>query len=149
MKRTFLITTLITVLLVSVLVTLLSLDKDQKLLSASELKESFKKVEDNGEFSFDSITNFEWDTLYLLTPYSSIDQIKDIRGIKNIDTNISESDSINLLVFSKENKVVTYLDFPRIYGDFAYVTQKQYERHKAVFILDRNEITINLKNKYK
>lgn len=67
------------------------------------------------------ITQFEWDTLFIFSPYTSINQIHTQLGYKWEEaerTGIDWSETFYLLVFTKDGKVVRYYKFPRTLGDF-------------------------------
>ena len=67
------------------------------------------------------LTDFQWDNLYIFTPYTFIDSIHVYLGFKwshAIFTGINNRDDMNLLVFTNNNKVVSYIEYPRSKGDF-------------------------------
>jgi hypothetical protein len=71
--------------------------------------------------SISSITDFQWDTLFIFGPYTSVDAIHAKLGYKwseAAQTQIEWSDRFNLLVFTKDGKVVRYFKLPRGIGDF-------------------------------
>jgi hypothetical protein len=61
-----------------------------------------------------TLTDFEWDALYLFGPYTPLDKISKILGTKYRGPNsIEYSDGINLLVFMKNGEVVQYAEIGR------------------------------------
>ena len=76
-------------------------------------------------FHLDSLTNFSWDTVIILTPYY---QIKQLENKLNIDlteikkTQIVVDEVSNVLAFIKNGQLINYVDLPRNKGDFVNVT---------------------------
>ncbi len=67
------------------------------------------------------LTDFEWDRVYVFTPYTSAEEIRRALGFtqsQRVDTSIEMLDSFNLLVFTNARKVVGYVEQPRHLGDF-------------------------------
>lgn len=62
------------------------------------------------------ITDFEWDSLLILGPYTVIEEIEEELdlNLSNIRQNrINYSDSYNLIVFLKNKKSIKIIEFPR------------------------------------
>lgn len=84
-----------------------------------------------------SITPFEWEKLYLFSPYSPAELIFKTLGFSgDIKSYISTDDGIILFVFVKDKKVVQYMDYPRNTDFIAVVNDSGYNPAEAVFILD-------------
>ena len=82
------------------------------------------------------MTDFDWDVLYTIPPYSNDDSVRNITGIqdlKNIQTSISNSDSISLFLFVKDDKIVEYLELSRTVADFA--SSRKVQRNRSRFTL--------------
>lgn len=78
----------------------------------------------------------EWDRVCILPPYTSREQAEKVLGFNwNSDSksNIGASDTINVVVFVKENEVVAYTEHPRNKGDFSGITQKCVSRELAKY----------------
>lgn len=89
-----------------------------------ELKENIiTSLKNNpNQLDFNKVTNFKWDKVYIFHPYTEGDEISRQLGFKwKYPTNIEHSDSINLLVFVKDNRVFQYLELSRQYGDFIII----------------------------
>jgi len=74
-----------------------------------------------------SLTNFQWDKMYVFTPYTPIAEINRTLGFEWEDaasTGIDRRDDINLIVFVNSGKVVTLIAHPRIHGEFSVGDQK-------------------------
>lgn len=84
-----------------------------------------------------TITPFEWEKLFLFSPYSTAEQIFKTLGFSDdIKSFISYDDGIILFVFVKGNKVVQYLDYPRNPDFYSVVRESGYSPSEAVFVLD-------------
>lgn len=85
---------------------------------------------------FEKSTDFDWDKLYIITPYTNIEeyaQQKNIEGVRLINTDINTNDSDHLLVFISDKEIVSYLHYPREKGDFDTPRKKGYTPDQAVF----------------
>jgi hypothetical protein len=74
-----------------------------------------------------SLTNFQWDKMYVFTPYTPIAEINRTLGFEWEDaasTGIDRRDDINLIVFVNNGKVVTLIAHSRIHGEFSVGGQK-------------------------
>ena len=98
---------------------------------------------DNGELpcvDIPSTMNFAWDSLYVFRPYRSPDEIDSIIGrfwLGSRFTSIETNEGISLLVFTKNGRVVQYIEFTRGRGDFAYADNGAgYAYQKSCFIKD-------------
>lgn len=113
------------------------------------VKEAY--LSDNPRIQMDTVTNFEWDHLYVFPPYTSMESIQSVPGFQWIGlheykTGIEMSDSINLLVFIKGGRVVDYIDFPRGQGDFAEVSKSDgFTPKEAVFDIEKTDGLLTLK----
>lgn len=68
-----------------------------------------------------AITTFEWDMLMIFEPYTPVEEISAQLGFDwplAEKTHIHMSDTFYLLVFVKDQRVVTYFKLPRTIGDF-------------------------------
>jgi hypothetical protein len=107
-------------------------DKKVKLKSDISLESKFEQLTNEVRaknttinFRLDSLTNFPWDTVIILTPYSQIEQFEnklniDLTEIKK--TQIVSDDVSNVLVFIKNGQLINYVDLPRNKGDFVNMT---------------------------
>ena len=82
-----------------------------QLENDKNLAEKFKKeiYKENNNVYFSSLTNFDWDSLIILGPYSSIEDVEkefklDLTNIKQ--NGITYSDFYNLIVFLKNNYII-------------------------------------------
>ena len=75
----------------------------------------------NAAVNVPSVTQFEWETLFIFSPYTPVDRIHTQLGYKWEEaqrTHIDSSETFYLLVFTKSGKVVQHYKFPRTLGDF-------------------------------
>jgi len=72
----------------------------------------------DNEIDFDKIFDEEWDEMIVIEPYSTPkDLYKNFKWNK-INTSIEYRDDINLIVFLKNKKIISYLNYPMIKGNF-------------------------------
>ncbi|MFA9421929.1 MAG: hypothetical protein ACERLG_00005 [Sedimentibacter sp.] len=85
------------------------------------IAESKKENDEKIIIEFKEIVTFDWDRLYILTPYASPEEYakeQNIEGINLINTDIDINDGNNLLIFVLDKKIVSYVNYPRSKGDF-------------------------------
>lgn len=98
----------------------------------------------NGTISFinfSEITEFSWDRLYVFGPYTSCRVIQNTLGgvfwPECRYTNIEIYENINLLIFTKNGRIVQYLIYEKNIGDFAEPIKKEgYSLQESRFIID-------------
>lgn len=93
---------------------------------------------------FDKVLKGDWNKMYVFTPFTPYDEIFDIIGFEWSDvysTNVNTDQSINLLVFVKDDndkkKVVNFMEYPKWYGDFSLLNGDMYYRENAKFELTK------------
>ncbi|MDD5697305.1 MAG: hypothetical protein PHH77_01695 [Victivallaceae bacterium] len=76
-----------------------------------------------------------WDKFYVFEPYTPKEKIERTLGCDfSGNSRISRSESISLLIFVKDGKVVSWTDYPRHRGDFSKLYRSEgYLRKKAIF----------------
>jgi len=83
----------------------------------------------------------EWDRVCVLGPYSNDTKAADILGFSwpaETLTDISHSDAISVLVFARDESVVTYVEHSRGYGDFSNLSGRCFAKDRAKFVhIDR------------
>lgn len=114
--------------------------QDNNLKSKLEtLAESKKSNYEKVTIDFKEIATFDWDKLHVITPYVSPKEYakrQNIKGMNLIDTDIDINDSINLLIFVLDKKIVSYINYPRNKGDFCDVgkyTRDGFTPDEAIF----------------
>lgn len=121
----------------------LGIYKSNKIKEDVALKNSIIKiVEESKEINFAKITNFEWDEMYIFTPYSNPKEILKKEGIKtsNIKFNIVYLDTINMIGFVKSNKLVAYVELPRNYGGEDLTNINKFNKNETVFNISEETI---------
>lgn len=99
-------------------------DENNKILLRFNLAQTISQNQ-AGEISvvdISSITTFSWDRLFVFAPYTSHERMDAILGrfwLGSRFTTIESSDRVTLIVFTKNGRVVQYLEFPRGQGDFS------------------------------
>lgn len=84
-----------------------------------------------------------WEKVCVLGPYSNNDTVEQTLGFKwdaETKTSIQTNESISLLLFVQEKRIVSYVEHPRNNGDFSNLTMQCFPREKAQFIHDPNPI---------
>lgn len=104
-------------------------------------------VQRSNEIDFTELTNFEWDTMYIFTPYTNP---KDILEEDNITAyhskfNIEINDTINMIGFVKANKLVQFVELPRIYGGMDLTNPIKFSKEESKFniLQDKEGILFN------
>ena len=97
-----------------------------------------KKIESNNSDPIDlrQIGPESWERLCIIGPYASNDTAEKIIGFKwNVNdlSSIGSNDSINLVVFIKNNQVVALTEHPRNKGDFSNLNPSCLTRDTAIF----------------
>lgn len=84
------------------------------------------------------LTNFSWDKFFVFTPYTAVDNMESRLGFSDIrlpKTDITFRDDMNLLVFVEDHKIIHYVEYARIKGDFDKTVNKKdgFSPAEAVF----------------
>jgi hypothetical protein len=124
------------------LIMLFSCGGDKQLQSDEMLIKQIQKQARSGEaiLNLTDLTDFQWDRLLILTPYTQVDSIEkylstDLSKIK--PSKIEFSDHINQLIFFSKGLAVKMIEYPRYPGNF------DNEQHRIEFIR-REEATFDI-----
>ena len=115
-----------------------------------ELKnEVIKVVQSSKEIDFSKVTNFEWDEIYLFTPYTDSKEILKKDGVKryNSKLNMEYNDGINIIAFVNSKKIITYIELNRSDFDFEPIENSKISKDKSIFEIDNDDgdCTLSLK----
>lgn len=115
-----------------------------------ELKnEVIKVVQSSKEIDFSKVTNFEWDEIYLFTPYTDSKEILKKDGVKryNSKLNMEYNDGINIIAFVNSKKIITYIEINRSDFDFEPIENSKISKYKSIFEIDNDDgdCTLSLK----
>lgn len=94
------------------------------------------------EIDIANLTPFNWDKLYIFKPYTLVESMdNELEFDWNIPKNISilHDEIDNLLVFTKNDSVVTYIQWPINKGDFMRVENLKYSYDSAKFVLKKEK----------
>ncbi len=121
-----------------IILILFTIQSCSKLKNDEQLELKIKEVVLSGkdELILKDLTNFEWDNLLILTPYSSIATFEEklkINLTKVQDVGIESRDDITQLIFVLDKKPVRTITYPRYPGDFVEREIKLIPKDKAVF----------------
>ena len=133
--------------------TVVACKQETRLKADNELKKSIEKkiISQQSSVDLTKLTDFEWDSLLILTPYLNYKQIEDqfainLSQIKH--SNIESRDDISQVIFFKDRKPVRMVEYPRYPGDFSANKVEFIERDSAVFdIVLTREKTLGGKNR--
>lgn len=100
------------------------------------------------KFRLDTLTNYSWDSVIIMTPYYSIDDIERSTKINLSEirqTGIEMNDGINVLAFLRDGKLISYIDLSRRNGDFSYSidSSRIFIKENALFeVTKSNKMTL-------
>lgn len=100
--------------------------------------EEFKKDHQANSLTMASLTDFDWDTLYVISPYSNVEIFIEANGLiakEKINSSIEVNDGINLLLFVKNGEIISYVEHNRASGDFTYSNElkDRYSSQESIF----------------
>jgi hypothetical protein len=96
------------------------------------------KAGERAVIDMSKITTFSWDKLYIFPPYTPYEKINSILGTEWFGSRRIEGDeNIVLFVFTKEGKVVQYLEYLRISSDFSNTGKMEYSFDDALFTINQ------------
>lgn len=106
-------------------------------------KEVLRVAESNeGKLNISKLTPFEWEVMYVFRPYSLMENSdNDLEFEWKIPENITilHDETDNLLVFTKNNEVVSYIQWPRNIGDFIKTNPSKFSCESANFIMKKEK----------
>jgi hypothetical protein len=89
-----------------------------RIRNSSRLKNKvINTIKQSETINFSEVTDFDWDKLYIIQPYSDVNTLlkKDRINSPNKDYAIKLSDSIYMIAFIDENKLIQFIDLPMEY----------------------------------
>lgn len=101
-------------------------------------------VKKSNEIDFARITNFQWDKMYVIPPYSIPKDIFKRDGIhtSNSHFNIETNDTINMIGFVKSGKLVAFVELPRNYGGVDLTHYINFSIEESKFNISKDKKTI-------
>lgn len=146
MKKKYVVVGFILLLLCSLV--FMGITKSNKIKEDVPFKNVIiQTVEKSNEIDFAKITNFEWDKMYIFTPYSIPKDILNKDGIStsNSKFNIEVLDSINMIGFVKSDKLVAFVELPRNYGGVDLTNYIKFSKEETKFNISQDKKTILFK----
>lgn len=146
MKKKYVVVGFILLLLCSLV--FMGINKSTKIKEDVPFKNVIiQTVEKSNEIDFAKITNFEWDKMYIFTPYSIPKDILNKDGIStsNSKFNIEVLDSINMIGFVKSDKLVAFVELPRNYGGVDLTNYIKFSKEETKFNISQDKKTILFK----
>ncbi|RDV15410.1 hypothetical protein DXT99_10165 [Pontibacter diazotrophicus] len=116
----------------------LSCSGPEKLESDKSLENSIQQNVSSGQetLDFNELTQFKWDSLIILTPYSNPESLADKFDVNfsSIEhAGIQSRDDINLIIFFDEGEPIRMVEYPRYPGDFANNEIRFVRRNEAIY----------------
>ena len=143
MKKKYIIPGLIFIMILTTLFIVFRrsehIDEDVKL--RNQIIETIKKSD---SIDFAKIANFEWDTMYIFTPYSTPEDILKADGVKSYNSNFSIEvlDDINMIAFAKSNKLISFVELPRKYGGADITRHIKFSKNEVKFNISQIDKTV-------
>jgi len=96
------------------------------------------RISDTGMVNLSDFTDFDWDKLIIIGPYMNVNNVlaeTDVTWQRPI-RHIEHSDTIILLLFAFDNRVVAFSHFPRTPVTQVMPMGTSIDRHEAIFVID-------------
>lgn len=106
---------------------LLACNPSPNLLENNTVEQRLSQVQIDTPFSLDTLNRVDWDTLFIVKPYSFADLDKHNLQIpkeikQDLETNSIANEGLCVLLFIKDHKLVNYARIPRTTSaDFAFI----------------------------
>ena len=97
-------------------------------------------IAEGSEINMQKITPFAWDKFYVFQPYTSEKYINETLGFES-SLKGPDYDELQLLVFVKENKIISSINYPRYSPGGDFLPENSYLPNEAIFI-NKNNILI-------
>ena len=122
--------------------------QENRLEADSELRKDIEETVTSGQkfLDIEKLTDFQWDSLIILTPYVNYHKIEDqyhinLSAVKHSD--IQLRDDISQLIFFRDSEPVRMVEYPRFPGDFSNNNVEFIKRDSAIFdIVETREKTL-------
>jgi|GEM_PF-1513250 len=121
-----------------------------KIAEDIKLNEKIKStVSTSNTIDFRDITDFDWDNMIIIPPYGIPKDILKEHNIKraNINRSIEVSDSINMIIFTNREQIISYVNYKRNDGDFDIQRDTQFKKDTAIFDIIKTNQQIKLVQK--
>lgn len=101
-------------------------------------------IKESNSINFADITDFEWDNIYVFTPYSNPKDIfnKDKISTGNFDSRIEFLDTIFMIGFVKDNKLVSFVEIPIEYIEKNAVGNIKFSKEESEFNISKEKSAI-------
>lgn len=117
---------------------------DNNIKRNKELEEDVKSFiimvsdDSDSELHLNGIVDFDWDKAFLITPYTSQEEIEKQVGVKLKDlSKISLRDDIYLLIFLNNDEVVQYAEINRLQTTFSLSDQEYLTPSNDLIYIER------------
>lgn len=135
------------VIIISIIVAIIAIYIASTFLYSYYQKISFEKaltqaIAKNNEINLNDITSFEWDNFYIFLPYTTTEYINKMLGYNWLRRELLglQYDENQLLVFTKDKKVVMSIILQRSKGDFINNKILKFSPNEAIFVKNGNDL---------
>jgi hypothetical protein len=103
-------------------------------------------IKQSETINFSEVTDFDWDKLYIIQPYSDVNTLLKKDGINspNEDYAIKLFDSIYMFAFINDNELIQYIDLPTEYIIFTKNIDSpiKFDRNDSKFSISKKSIVL-------
>src|SRR3989338_3924886 len=96
-------------------------------------------IAEGSGINMQKITPFEWGKFYIFEPYASEQHINQTLGFES-SLRGPDYDELQLLVFVKDNKVISSISYPRYSPGGDFLPENAYSPNEAIFKNENNKL---------
>jgi hypothetical protein len=143
-KKYLIIGTIVSALFITTIIHFFGIGKPPIALGNNFVDSVYGSILINEMVDFENMTDFEWDRMLVIPPYSDFRKVLENNNIRQparfqMSTDTKYSDHAVLLVFVSENRVAAYIDYPISKGSFRAATTEGIDKSEARFISKMDE----------
>lgn len=110
------------------------------------VEDYLRVVEPNTPFVLDSTCNKSWDALYIVRPYSYMEieetNIDIPRKYQRMFRAQSSRESYCVLIFTRNQKMVSFAKIGRVFADFSYMDAIRYPAGQVFYLNDKRHVEV-------
>lgn len=96
-------------------------------------------IAEGGEINMQKITPFVWDKFYVFEPYTSGQYINQTLDFES-SLRGPDYDELQLLVFVRDNKVISSISYPRYFPGGDFLPENTYSQNEAIFTNENHKL---------
>ncbi len=113
-----------------------------------KIESRLERVREDSHFRLDSIESRDWDTLYVLTPYTDIESkfgSSISEKIKYYELGSKSYDHLCSLIFVKEGEVISCYDVNRNIADFSVLDSSSciFDKEQIYYLNKKREVQVS------